>query len=164
VADSKAALDLTPKKLVDTVKLRLYTPKNLGDETFMVRSKTENLTPLELEIMHVLWETGPANVMTVQQKLKRDLAYTTVQTMLNILHKKGKAKRTLKDRAYFYKPAVSRKQVVSKHVIDVVDRLFGGSAESLVMSLLETKHLTPAKLARLQKLIAEVEEKVDEKQ
>jgi len=119
----------------------------------MARSKTEHLTPLELEIMHVLWETGPANVQTVQQKLKRDLAYTTVQTMLNILHKKGKAKRTLKDRAYYYKPAVSRKQVVSKHVTDVVDRLFGGSVESLVMSLVETKHLTPAKLARLSREI-----------
>jgi BlaI family penicillinase repressor len=128
----------------------------------MARSKTEQLTPLELEIMHVLWETGPANVQTVQQKLKRDLAYTTVQTMLNILHKKGKAKRTLKDRAYFYKPAVSRKQVVSKHVTDVVDRLFGGSVESLVMSLLETKHLTPEKLARLQKLISQAEDNVDE--
>src|SRR5213083_50453 len=128
----------------------------------MARSKNEQLTPLELEIMHVLWETGPANVQTVQQKLKRELAYTTVQTMLNILHKKGKAKRTLKDRAYFYKPAVSRKQVVSKHVTDVVDRLFGGSVESLVMSLLETKHLTPKKLARLQKLISQAEDNVDE--
>ena len=128
----------------------------------MARTKMEQLTPLELEIMHVLWETGAANVQTVQQKLKRELAYTTVQTMLNILHKKGKAKRTLKDRAYFYKPAVSRKQVISKHVGDVVDRLFGGSAESLVMSLVETKHLTPEKLARLQKLVEEVQEKVDE--
>ena len=128
----------------------------------MARSKSEQLTPLELEIMHVLWETGAANVQTVQQKLKRELAYTTVQTMLNILHKKGKAKRSLKDRAYYYKPAVSRKQVVSKHVIDVVDRVFGGSAESLVMSLLETKHLTPAKLARLQKLVQEVEAKSDD--
>ncbi len=128
----------------------------------MVRRKTEQLTPLELEIMHVLWETGPANVQTVQQKLKRELAYTTVQTMLNILHRKGKAKRTLKERAYFYKPAVSRKQVVSKHVGDIVDRLFGGSAESLVMSLLETKHLTPQKLARLNKLVKEAEEKSDE--
>jgi BlaI family penicillinase repressor len=128
----------------------------------MVRHKTEQLTPLELEIMHVLWETGPANVQTVQQKLKRDLAYTMVQTMLNILHRKGKAKRTLKDRAYFYKPAVSRKQVLSKHVVDVVDRLFGGSAESLVMSLVETKHLTAAKLARLHKLLEEAEEKRDE--
>jgi len=128
----------------------------------MARSKTEHLTPLELEIMHVLWETGPANVQTVQQKLNRELAYTTVQTMLNILHKKGKAKRTLKDRAYFYKPAVSRKQVVSKQVSDVVDRLFGGSAESLVMSLVETKHLTPEKLARLQKLLQEFREESDE--
>ena len=115
--------------------------------------KTDNLTPLELEIMHVLWETGPANVQTVQQALKRELAYTTVQTMLNILERKGKAKRTLKNRAYFYKPAVSRKQVIGKHVNDVIERLFGGSAESLVMSLLETKHLTPEKLARLQRLL-----------
>jgi predicted transcriptional regulator len=54
--------------------------------------------------MHVLWETGPANVQTVQQQLKRQLAYTTVQTMLNILHRKGRVRRTMKDRAYFYKP------------------------------------------------------------
>lgn len=128
----------------------------------MARGKAEQLTPLELEIMHVLWETGPANVQTVQQKLKRELAYTTVQTMLNILHKKKKVNRTLKDRAYFYKPAVSRKQVISKHMNDVVERLFGGSAESLVMSLVETKHLTPAKLARLQKLVAEIEEDAHE--
>ena len=128
----------------------------------MARRKTEHLTPLELEIMHVLWETGPANVQTVQQKLTRELAYTTVQTMLNILHRKGKARRTLKDRAYFYKPAVSRRQVASQHVGDMVERLFGGSAENLVMSLLETKHLTPAKLARLNKLIEQSKENSDE--
>ena len=119
----------------------------------MPRPKSENLTPLELEIMHVLWETGPANVQTVQQHLERELAYTTVQTMLNILHRKGKVKRTLKDRAYFYKPAVSRSHVTTQHITDIVDRLFGGSAESLVMSLVETKRLTPKKLARLQKLL-----------
>ena len=124
----------------------------------MARRKTEQLTPLELEIMHVLWETGPVNVQTVQQHLERELAYTTVQTMLNILHRKGKVKRTLKDRAYFYKPAVSRSQVVGQHMSDIVDRLFGGSAESLVMSLVETKHLTPRKLARLQKLLEETRE------
>ena len=125
----------------------------------MPRSKSENLTPLELEIMHVLWETGPANVQTVQQHLKRELAYTTVQTMLNILHRKGKVKRTLKERAYFYRPSVSRSHVATQHITDIVDRLFGGSAESLVMSLLETKHLTPKRLARLQKIISEQEEK-----
>ena len=121
----------------------------------MAPRKNDQLTPLELEIMNVLWETGPANVQTVQQNLERDLAYTTVQTMLNILHRKSKVKRTLKDRAYFYRPSVSRSQVVSQTIGDVVDRLFGGSAESLVMSLVETKHLTPEKLARLNKLIEE---------
>lgn len=129
----------------------------------MARQKSQHLTPLEMEIMDVLWETGPANVQVVQQKLKRELAYTTVQTMLNILHRKGKVKRTLKDRAYFYKPSISREKAISKQVIDVIDRLFGGSAESLVMSLVETKHLTPEKLARLQKLVAEVQEELDEK-
>jgi BlaI family transcriptional regulator, penicillinase repressor len=121
----------------------------------MARRKTEQLTPLELEIMDVLWETGPANVQTVQQKLKRQLAYTTVQTMLNILHRKDRVRRTLKDRAYFYRPVVSRSHVTREHMSDIVDRLFGGSAESLVMSLVETKHLTPKALARLQKLLEE---------
>jgi len=128
----------------------------------MARPKNNQLTPLELEIMHVLWEAGEANVQTVQQKLERELAYTTVQTMLNILHRKGKAKRTLRDRAYFYKPAVTRLQVISQHVGDMVERLFGGSAENLVMSLIETKHLTPQKLARLNKLLKKAGEADDE--
>ena len=121
----------------------------------MARRKTEHLTPLELEIMHVLWETGPANVQTVQRSLKRELAYTTVQTMLNILHRKRQVRRTLKERAYFYRPVVTRSHVTREHMSDIVDRLFGGSAESLVMSLVETKYLTPKALERLQKLLEE---------
>lgn len=127
----------------------------------MTQRKTERLTPLELEIMQVLWETGAANVQTVQQKLERELAYTTVQTMLNILHRKGKVKRALKDRAYFYKPAVSRRQVVRQAVNDLVEHLFGGSVENLVMSLVETKHLTPEKMERLNTLLKEAEEESD---
>jgi predicted transcriptional regulator len=127
----------------------------------MAQRKTERLTPLELEIMKVLWETGAANVQTVQQRLERELAYTTVQTMLNILHRKGKVKRTLKDRAYFYRPAVSRSQVVKQAVNDLVEHLFGGSVENLVMSLVETKHLTPEKMTRLNELLKESEEESD---
>ena len=125
----------------------------------MARRRTEHLTPLELEIMHVLWEVAPANVQTVQQHLKRELAYTTVQTMLNILLRKGKVKRTLKDRAYFYRPVVSRSHVSRKQISDIVDRMFGGSAESLVMSLVETKHLTPESLARVHDLLEEESKK-----
>jgi predicted transcriptional regulator len=65
------------------------------------KNADQPLTPLELEIMNVLWAVGPANVQTVQAQLKgRDLAYTTVQTMLNVLHRKGRVKRQLKDRAF----------------------------------------------------------------
>ncbi len=119
----------------------------------MARKKTEHLTPLELEIMKVLWETGPANVQTVQGLLERELAYTTVQTMLNVLHRKNKVTRVLKEKAYFYRPAVSHRQVSGQTVGDIVDRMFGGSAESLVMSLLETRRLTPETLARLNALV-----------
>jgi BlaI family penicillinase repressor len=119
----------------------------------MARPKAEQLTPLELEIMQVLWETGPANVQTVQQRLTRPLAYTTVQTMLNVLHRKNKVKRTLKEKSYFYRPAVSRSQATGHAVTDLIDRMFGGSAENLVMSLVETRHLTPEKLSRLQKIV-----------
>ena len=128
----------------------------------MARRKIENLTPLELEIMNVLWETGTTNVQTVQEHLKRELAYTTVQTMLNILHRKGRVKRALRDRAYFYTPTVSRSQVVSHTLSDIVERLFGGSAESLVMSLVETKHLSPAKLARLKRLLKDAKDAKEE--
>jgi BlaI family penicillinase repressor len=117
------------------------------------------LTPLELELMSVLWETGPANVQTVQAQLKtRDLAYTTVQTMLNVLHRKGRVKRQLKDRAYIYRPVLSRKKAVTQAVGEMLDRFFGGSADSLVLSLVESRHLTPGKLARLQKLLEESKE------
>lgn len=119
----------------------------------MTRRKAEHLTPLELEIMQVLWETGPANVQTVQRQLARPLAYTSVQTMLTVLQRKRKVKRTLKDKAYFYRPAVSRSQVTGHAIGDLIDRMFGGSAENLVMGLLQTKHLTLEKLSQLNKLI-----------
>lgn len=126
-----------------------------------IKKKPEHLTRLELDIMNVLWEDNPATVQTVQQRLGRELAYTTVQTMLNVLVRKKKVKRTLKDRAYLYRPAVSRDKVVGHAIKDIIDRLFGGSAENLVMSLIEEKHITPEKFAQLNALIdqAEIERK-----
>ena len=120
------------------------------------------LTPLEMELMQVLWETGPANVQTVQGRLTtRDLAYTTVQTMLNILHRKGKVKRQLKDRAYFYRPVLSRQKAVTQAVGDMLDRFFGGSADRLVMNLVESRQLTPERLARIQELLENPKEETD---
>lgn len=123
------------------------------------KNSEQSLTPLELEIMNVLWETGPVNVQTVQARLtERELAYTTVQTMLNVLHRKGKVKRRLKDRAYLYQPILSRQKAVTQAVGEMLDRFFGGSADGLVLSLVETRKLTAKKLARIQKLLEQPRE------
>lgn len=118
----------------------------------MAKRKPQTLTPLELEIMKVLWAHGGMTVQQVQDGLKGDrLAYTTVQTMLNLLHTKGKVKRMLKDRAYVYKASLSRTQAVGQTMKDLIDRMFGGSAEELVMGLVETKQLSPKQLESLRK-------------
>jgi predicted transcriptional regulator len=128
------------------------------------KNTDQPLTPLELEIMSVLWEVGSANVQAVQARLEgRSLAYTTVQTMLNILHKKGRVRRQLKDRAYIYRPVLSRQGAVRQAVGEVLDRFFGGSADSLVLNLVETRQLTPGRLAQIQKLLAESLEDKDGK-
>jgi len=128
------------------------------------RRTAEPLTPLELEIMKVLWETGPASVQTVQEALaaERKLAYNTVQTMLNVLLRKGKVKRQIQGRAYLYEPLVSRPQTARLAVSDLVHRMFDGSAESLVLSLVEARQLTPEKLAELSALLEQSEEEHQE--
>jgi BlaI family penicillinase repressor len=124
----------------------------------MRRKRSEQMTPLELEIMHVLWDGAPATVQDVQQRLTGGLAYTTVQTMLNVLVRKGRAKRTLDRRAYRYRAAISREKAIGQTLKDVVQRIFGGSAEALVMNLVETKQLTPETLRRLNAAVMEVED------
>src|SRR5678810_716741 len=114
---------ISPKLLVDKCRIAVHTPNCLGGKLPRQKKSGQGLTPLELEIMNVLWETGPANVQTVQTALEgRSLAYTTVQTMLNVLHRKGKVKRKLKDRAYIYRPVLSRQKAVTQALGDMVDR------------------------------------------
>src|SRR5262245_34499020 len=104
--------------------------------------------------MNVLWNTGPANVQTVQARMEgRDLAYTTVQTMLNILHRKGKVKRKLKDRAYLYQPVISRQKAAGQAIGEMLEGFFEGSADRLVLNLIESRHLTPERLANIQELL-----------
>lgn len=121
----------------------------------MPRQKSDRITPLELEIMNVLWQMGSANVQTVQRELKRELAYTTVQTILTVLYRKKKVKRTLKDKAYIYRPAVTQSKLSGHAVSELIDRWFGGSAEGLVMSLIEARQLTPKRLASLNQMVEE---------
>src|SRR6204780_2969104 len=113
----------------------------------------QQLTPLELQIMNVLWDCGASNVQSVQEKLSPKLAYTTVQTMLNVLHRKGRVRRRLRGRAFDYAPVLTREKAASNAIGDMIERLFGGSVEALLMSLVKSKELDPTKLAKLTALI-----------
>jgi BlaI family penicillinase repressor len=117
----------------------------------------QTLTPLELEIMQVLWEVGPCTVAEVQPKLKAELAYTTVQTMLNVLLRKHKVKRVQEGRAYRYRPSVSRERASGNALSDLVKRMFGGSSEALLMAMVDTRQISAEELARVAKKLAAAE-------
>ena len=117
---------------------------------------TNALTPLELQIMQVLWSEGPSNVLHVQKSLlpNTELAYNTVQTMLNVLHRKGRVGRSLEGRAFVYSPVASKETVLGQAVRDLVERMFGGSSEELVMSLVKSRQVDLERIADLSRKIA----------
>jgi BlaI family transcriptional regulator, penicillinase repressor len=123
------------------------------------RKSQQQLTPLELQIMNVLWDCGPSNVQSVQEKLAGSpkLAYTTVQTMLNVLHRKGRVRRRLRGRAFDYAPVLTRDKAASNAIGDMINRLFAGSVDGLLMSLIKNRQLDPKKLRELSGLIEEHE-------
>ncbi len=112
-------------------------------------AKDQTLTPLELEIMQVLWEQGASTAAEVQPKLKGDLAYTTVQTMLTVLLKKDKVTREPEGRAHRYRAAVSKDRATGGALKDMVKRMFGGSPEALLMALVDTRQISAEQLTRI---------------
>jgi BlaI family penicillinase repressor len=111
------------------------------------------LTPLELQIMQALWDGGPGTVAEVQGRLGSTLAYTTVQTMLGVLLKKQRVRRSLSGRAYVYRPAISREGAMAGALKDLVGRMFGGSGEALLMSLIDTRQISAEEIERAAKLL-----------
>ena len=118
------------------------------------------LTPLERRLMCVLWEVGSGNVQKVLQGMTGEpqLAYTTVQTTLNVLHRKGRVKRKLVGRAFEYSPAVSQVAADSHALKDVLQRVFRGSVDDLLLSLVRSQDLDARKLAELQAKLEATEE------
>jgi predicted transcriptional regulator len=110
--------------------------------------------PQELQIMQVVWDRGRVTVRDVYEALRqrRQVAYTTVMTMMNILDQKGFLKRSPgEDRAFVYEPARSRQAVMRAMVKEFLDRVFGGSANPLMLHLVEDKHLTKKDLDELRR-------------
>ena len=121
--------------------------------------KDQTLTPLELEIMQILWEHGACTAAEVQPRLKGDLAYTTVQTMLTVLLKKEKVTREADGRAHRYRAAVSRERANGGALRDMVKRMFGGSPEALLMAMVDTRQISAEELTRIAERLNAVQDK-----
>lgn len=116
------------------------------------------LTELQLEIMGVLWRRGEATVVDVREALgpERDLAHTTVSTLLSRLEKRGVVSRRKEGRQYVYEPAVAQERVrrsVVSEIGEVADRLFAGDVADLVTHLLSDSDVDADDLARVKSMI-----------
>lgn len=121
------------------------------------RKGSSSLTQLELQLMQVLWSSGTCTVMQVQESLLpgRELAYTTVQTVLNTLERKKKVRRRLVGRAYAYEAVITKENILKQAVRELAEHMFGGSPEDLVMSLVKSRQVDASRIAELSRKIAE---------
>ncbi len=94
--------------------------------------------------MKIVWERESVTVRDVYEALleRRKVAYTTVMTMMKILEQKNYLKKSQADRAYVYRPAQPQRQVIRDMVRDFVNRVFNGSAEPLLVHLVEDNQLS----------------------
>jgi BlaI family penicillinase repressor len=122
-----------------------------------MRPPSKTLTDQELEIMKIVWVRQTATVRDVYEALleRRKVAYTTVMTMMKILEQKGYLHRKQVDRAYVYRPAQPKNQVIGKMVRDFVNRVFNGSAEPLLVHLIEDRRLTGDEIEEIRRLVGE---------
>ena len=104
--------------------------------------------------MKIVWTRETVTVRDVYEELlrHRKVAYTTVMTMMKILEQKKFLKKNEAERAFVYRPAQPQKQVIGAMVKDFVNRVFNGSAEPLLVHLVEDKHLTQEELEEIARL------------
>jgi BlaI family penicillinase repressor len=120
-----------------------------------MRPKSPTLTEQELEIMKIVWAREVATVRDVYEALleRRKIAYTTVMTMMKILEQKKYLLKTQEDRAYIYRPAKPKNQVIKGMVREFVNRVFNGSAEPLLVHLIEDRRLSQKDLEEIAQMI-----------
>ncbi len=119
--------------------------------------KVQMVTERELEILKVLWSRGRASVREVQEDLVKEtgpVAYSTVQTLLNIMEeKKGLVRHVVEGRTFVYIPAKEHDWTITELTRRFVDRVFDGDADRLLAALLDSRSPSPEELDRLRATI-----------
>src|SRR5215207_3125543 len=120
---------------------------------------TTSLTDLQFAIMRILWERAEATVLDVQNQLRpeRDLAQTTIATMLSRLEKRGVVEHRLDGRQFVYRPLITEQDVRGSMVSELRELLFNGSSAALMSHLLRSRDMNPGDLDRVKRMIAEAE-------
>jgi predicted transcriptional regulator len=124
-------------------------------------SKKPHLASLQLAIMRILWQKEEATVGDVREALAvegRELAYTTVATMLAKMERKGQVAHRAGGKAFVYHPVLRQEHVSRSMVADLAERLFGGDVTLMVSHLLDGCELSSDELARLKALIRRKEQ------
>jgi BlaI family transcriptional regulator, penicillinase repressor len=124
----------------------------------MARPRANELTERELEVMHAFWSRGESTVANVRDELAtagRELAYTTVATLVRILTEKSFLEQTGQERPFLYRPIRTFEDVSRSLLGDVVQRVFHGSREQLLVRLLEQRQLTPEEREVLEAILRE---------
>lgn len=123
----------------------------------MPRPPSSHPTQLELEILNILWDRGASPVREVRDALaqagQRDLAYTSVMTVLGIMHDKGYVKRAKQGVGYIYRAKVRRQTTVGRMLLDVVNRAFEGSSAAAAMRLLQDADLDEEQIQQLRQIL-----------
>jgi predicted transcriptional regulator len=125
----------------------------------MARKKTLGPTDRELAILGVLWDRGPSTVREVHEALHQDVetGYTTTLKLMQIMVDKGLLVREDASRRHIYRPTVTEERTQKQLIGDLLDRVFAGSAEKLVLRALSAKKVPPAELKRIRKMLDEME-------
>ena len=124
-----------------------------------MRAKSSVLTDQELAIMKVVWQTKSPTVRDVYEALRqrRKIAYTTVMTVMNILVEKKYLKKRSRNRAYIYQPTRPKQEVIKAMVAEFLGRVFDGSAQPLLVHLVNDRRLTEVDLEEVQRMIQEAQ-------
>lgn len=118
-------------------------------------------TPTELQILNILWQTGPSTVRSVYEQMDAhgDVGYTTVLKLMQIMWEKGLLTREEQGRAHLYMPAQAKEQTQSQMVTDLMERVFSGSAAQLVQRALASRAASREELTEIRSLLDELEGK-----
>ena len=129
----------------------------------MSKNKLQKPTESELEILHVLWASGPSSVRFVNDKLNEnrngEVGYTTTLKIMQIMAEKRLVLRNTDSRTHIYEANVSEQETQKVLLQKFVDKAFKGSAMQLVMQALGNHQTTPEELAQIKALIKSIENK-----